>query len=58
MAIKKENRKGKYMNGIKLELFGIALILLGIACSLNNVLGYSGGILGFGIVSAGLFFKK
>jgi hypothetical protein len=46
------------MNGIKVQLFGISVILLGIAWSTNNFLGYLGGIIGFGIVVSALFGKK
>ena len=45
------------MKGIKIELLGIGIILLGLAISTNNFFGYLGGVLGFGIISAGCFFK-
>lgn len=45
------------MKEIKIELFGIAIILLGIALTTNNIFGYILGILGFGIVVAGCFLK-
>ena len=36
------------MKGIKIELLGIATILLGIAVTTNNFWGYVLGVLGFG----------
>lgn len=36
------------MKGIKIELSGIAIILLGIAVTTNNFWGYVLGVLGFG----------
>ena len=45
------------MKGLKLELLGIGIILLGIAISTNNFFGIIGGVLGFGIISAGFFYK-
>lgn len=45
------------MKGIKLELFGIGIILLGIAMSTNNFLGYVGGIIGILIVAAGYIMQ-
>ena len=45
------------MKGIKLELFGIGIILLGIAMSTNNFIGYAGGIIGIIIVAAGFIMK-
>lgn len=45
------------MKGIKLELLGIATILLGIALTTNNFSGYVLGVLGFGIAAAGCFIK-
>lgn len=45
------------MKGIKLELLGIGVILLGLAISSNNFFGYVGGILGFGLIVAGCFSK-
>ena len=36
------------MKGIKIELLGIAIILLGIAVTTNNFCGYVLGVLGFG----------
>lgn len=46
------------MNGNKIELLGIATILLGIAISLNNFFGIVLGVLGFGIVASGCFKKE
>ena len=46
------------MKGIKIELLGIGIILLGLAISTNNFFGYVGGILGFGIIVAGCFNKE
>ena len=45
------------MNGIKIELLGIAAILLGISLTTNNFFGYVLGVLGFGIAAAGCFLK-
>lgn len=45
------------MKGIKMELLGIGVILLGIALSTNNFLAYTLGVIGFGIVSSGCFWK-
>ena len=36
------------MKGIKIELLGIAIILLGIVVTTNNFWGYVLGVLGFG----------
>lgn len=49
--------EGKILKGIKMELLGIGVILLGIAVSTNNIWGYIFGITGFGIISAGCFWK-
>ena len=46
------------MKGLKLELLGIGIILLGLAISTNNFFGYIGGVLGFGIIIAGFFYKE
>ncbi|MBR5873768.1 MAG: hypothetical protein IKY90_03415 [Oscillospiraceae bacterium] len=46
------------MKGIKIELLGIGIILLGLAISTNNFFGYVSGILGFGIIVAGCFYKE
>ena len=43
------------MKGIKIELLGIATILLGIAVITNNFFGYVLGFLGFGVAVAGSF---
>lgn len=43
------------MKGIKVELLGIATILLGIAVTTNNFFGYVLGFLGFGVAVAGSF---
>ena len=45
------------MKGIKIELLGIATILLGVALTTNNFFGYVLGVLGFGIAVAGSFLK-
>ena len=45
------------MKGIRLELVGIAAILLGITLTTNNFSGYVLGILGFVITVAGCFLK-
>ena len=45
------------MKGIKIELLGIATILLGIAVTTNNFFGWILGVLGFGIAVAGYFLK-
>jgi hypothetical protein len=43
--------------GIRIELLGIGVILLGIALSTNNFLAYTLGVIGFGVVAAGTFLK-
>ena len=43
--------------GIKIELLGIAIILLGIAVTTNNFWGYVLGVLGFGVAVVGCFLK-
>ena len=45
------------MKGIKIELLGIATILLGIAVATNNLFGYVLGVLGFGTAVVGCFLK-
>ena len=45
------------MKGIKIELLGIATILLGIAVTTNNFWGYVLGVLGFGVAVVGCFLK-
>ncbi len=45
------------MKAIKIELLGMATILLGIALTTNNFFGYVFGVLGFGIAVAGCFLK-
>ena len=45
------------MKGLKLELLGAGVILLGLALSTNNFFGYVGGVLGFGIIAMGYFYK-
>ena len=45
------------VKGIKIELLGIATILLGLAVTTNNFFGYVLGVLGFGIAVAGCFLK-
>lgn len=49
------------MRGIKLEILGLGVILLGMALSANvtnYVLTYACGILGFGLAACGCFFMK
>ena len=48
---------GIYIKEIKIELLGIATILLGIVLKANNFFGYFLGVLGFGIVVSGCFLK-
>ena len=48
---------GVYMKEIKIELLGIATILLGIVLKANNFFGYFLCVLGFGIAVAGCFLK-
>ena len=48
---------GIYIKEIKIELLGIATILLGIVLKANNFFGYFLGVLGFGIAVAGCFLK-
>lgn len=45
------------MKGIKLELLGIGVMLLGLALSTNNVFSYAGGVAGLGLIAAGCFLK-
>lgn len=45
------------MKGIKIMLFGIAVICLGIAISTMNFFGFCGGGLGILIALIGLFIK-
>ena len=60
-VIKNSKNKFKFvtevfaMKGIKIELLGIATILLGIAVTTNNFSGYVLGFLGFGVAVAGSF---
>ena len=46
-----------YMKEIKIELLGIATILLGIVLRANSFFEYFLGVLGFGIVVSGCFLK-
>lgn len=46
------------MNGIKIELLGIGVILLSIACSMDNIIGFAGGIFGLIVTGIGLLVKK
>ena len=48
---------GIYIKEIKIELLGIATILLGIVLKANNFFGYFLGVLGFGIAVAGCFLQ-
>ena len=45
------------IKGIKIELLGITIILLGIAVTTNNFWGYVLGVLGFGVAGVGCFLK-
>ena len=45
------------IKGIKIELLGIATILLGIAVTTNNFFGYVLGVLGFRVAVVGCFLK-
>lgn len=45
------------MTGIKLELLGIGVILVGIAMSIPNVFAYLGGAVGIAIIAGGFFWK-
>lgn len=45
------------MKGTKIELLGIGLILLGTAMATNNFWAYALGVIGFGIVLLGCFWK-
>lgn len=45
------------MKGIKLELLGIGVMLLGLALSTNNVFSYAGGVAGLVLIAAGCFLK-
>ena len=45
------------MKEIKIELLGIATILLGITLATNNFFGFILGVLGFGVTVAGYFLK-
>ena len=45
------------MKEIKIELLGIAIILLGIVLKANSFFEYFLGVLGFGIAVAGCFLK-
>lgn len=46
------------MKGVKIQLLGIGIILLGLAISINNFWALTLGVVGFGIVSAGCFWKN
>ena len=48
---------GIYMKEIKIELLGIAIILLGIVLRANSFFEYFLGVFGFGIVVSGCFLK-
>ncbi len=45
------------MKGIRIELLGLGVILLGIALSTNNFWAYTLGVVDFGIVSMGCFWR-
>lgn len=46
------------MKGIKMEILGIGIILLGMSVSANHIASYVCGILGFGLAACGCFYKK
>ncbi len=46
------------MKGIKIELLGIGVILLGMAISTNSFGRSTLGVIGFGIISIGCFWKN
>ena len=46
------------MKGIRIELLGFGIILLGIALSTYNFWAYTLGVVGFGIISMGCFWKE
>lgn len=46
------------MKGIKIELLGVGVILLGIALSTNHFWAYALGAVGFGVISIGCFWKE
>ena len=46
------------MKGIRIELLGIGIILLGIALSRNNFWAYTLGVVGFGIIPMECFWKE
>lgn len=46
------------MKGIKLELLGLSIILLGITSSLNNFWGYIFGVLGTAFAFVGYIWKE
>ncbi len=45
------------MKGIKIELLGIGIILLGLALSTGNFFGMAGGMSGFAVIAIGCFWK-
>lgn len=46
------------MTGLKMEIFGIGIILLGIAISMNNFWAYTLGVFGFGVIGGGLLYRE
>ena len=46
------------MKGIRIELLGIGVILVGIALSTNNFWSYTLRVVGFVIISMGCFWKE
>lgn len=44
-------------NGVKIELLGIGIILLGIALSTHNLFATVLGIIGFSAVASGCYWK-
>ncbi len=46
------------MKGLKIELPGVGIVLLGLALSTNNFWGYVGGVLVFGVIAVGCFLKE
>lgn len=45
------------MKSIRMELLGIGIILLGIALSTNHFWAYILGVIGFGVIAVGCFWK-
>lgn len=45
------------MTGLKMEIMGLGIIVLGIAYSLHSFVAYTLGPVGFGVMAAGLCYK-